>query len=215
MTELEKCLMPTAMIDSDNRVLQEKTRSLIENQSDAIEKAKTLFYFVRDQVKYSIYTPLFPLRASATFERGDGFCIQKAILLAAMARVAHIPSRVGFATIRNYLAPEKLLSIQGSDLFVRHGFTEIYLNGEWIKATPTFDLKTCADNGFIPVEFNGTHHATLYPRNQSGDQHIEYVEQHGSYADVPVDDIVESTITAYGKPYLDLWMSGLGLAMER
>ena len=215
MTDLEKCLMPTAMIDSEEEAIRQKAFSLIEGQSEITEKAIRLFYYVRDKVRYNPYVPLFPLRASATLGRRHGFCIQKAILLTALARAAGIPARLGFANIRNHLTPEKLMAIQKSDIFTHHGFSELYIDGDWIKATPAFDRGMCRENRILPVEFDGINHAMLHSHNLDGDLHIEYIHQHGSYADVPVDDIVNETINIYGKWYLDLWIAGLGSVIER
>ena len=134
MNELERCLMPTAMIDCEDEAVQEKAHSLIEGQQAAEEKAKSLFYYVRDRVRYNPHVAFFPLRASATLKRRHGFCIQKAVLLAALARAGGIPARVGFACIRNHLTPEWIISLQKSNLFTHHGYAELYINGEWIKA---------------------------------------------------------------------------------
>ena len=41
---------------------------------------------------------------SATLARGYGFCVNKAVLLAALARAVGIPARLGFADVRNHLS---------------------------------------------------------------------------------------------------------------
>jgi len=43
----------------------------------------------------------------------------------------------------------------GTNLFTHHGYDELYIEGRWVKATPTMDLKMCQEEGIIPVEFDG------------------------------------------------------------
>ena len=102
-------LKPTFVIDSNSKVIREEATSLTEAYGSQKEKASELFYFVRDKIKYNPYLALCPIqdyRASKTLRRGEGFCIQKAVALAAAARAVDIPARLGFADIRNYLAPK-------------------------------------------------------------------------------------------------------------
>ena len=64
----------------------------------------------------------------------------KAALLAACARAAGIPARVGYADVKNHLTTPELTAKMGTDLFVFHGYTELLLDGKWVKATPAFNL---------------------------------------------------------------------------
>ena len=43
----------------------------------------------------------------------------------------------------------------GTDLFVFHGYTELYLDGKWVKATPAFNLSLCTKFRVKPLEFDG------------------------------------------------------------
>jgi transglutaminase-like putative cysteine protease len=187
-------LKPTEVIDCDTSSIIEKAQSLTKGQREEIGKAKSLFYFVRDEIKYNPYLPNDLLeyhKASATLKRGEGYCIQKAILLTALARAVGIPARLGFAAIRNYLMTEKLREMKrGNNLFVCHGYCELYLGGRWVKATPTFDLGMCQEHGFIPVEFDGKSDATFPRYDREGRWHIEYVRDHGQYDDLPADKIL-------------------------
>ncbi|MFZ2508998.1 MAG: transglutaminase domain-containing protein [Steroidobacteraceae bacterium] len=65
-------------------------------------------------------------------EKGRGLGISKAVLLAAAARAAGIPARLGFAY---------------------HGFTELWLEGRWIKVTPTFNRSLCERFGVKTRDF--------------------------------------------------------------
>ncbi len=66
----------------------------------------------------------------------------KAILLAACARVCGIPARIGLADVRNHLATPHPLQLLRS-VFAMHGYTELHLDGRWVKATPAFNLAQC------------------------------------------------------------------------
>jgi transglutaminase-like putative cysteine protease len=208
MHQIEAYLKATPTIDCETRSIKEKAQSLTEGRTEVIEKAKCLFYFVRDEIRYDPYSPLFPLQASATLTKGSGFCTQKAALLAALARAVRVPSRLGFADIRNYIMPERMAKLLGTDLIVYHGYAELYIGAKWVKTTPTFDLKMCQENRIIPVEFDGKNHGVFHSHNLDGKLHIEYVRQHGHSEDVPLDDILEAVIRAYGPEWAESWKTG-------
>ncbi len=198
---LEEYLKPTTAIDCDHPSIKEKTQALAGNQESAADKAKSLFYFVRDEIKYDPYAPRYLLEhylASKILESGRGYCVQKAVLLVALARAAGIPSRLRFANIRNHLQFGKLVAVMGTNLFVYHGYDELYIEGKWVKATPTFDLDMCQKERIIPVEFDGSRDALFHSHNKDGELHIEYISQHGHYPDLPLDEITEARIQAYG-----------------
>jgi len=193
MDEIERYLKPTPTIDSDNDFIRQKAITLTKGKQTATDKAKSLFYWVRDKIKY---VPLVPLetfqdyKASKTLKRGEGFCVEKAAVLAALARAVNIPARLHLADIRNHVVSDRLRKIIGTNLFSYHGYTELYLEGKWVKATPAFDLKTCQANRIIPVEFDGKNDAIFHSHNLDGKLHIEYVTDHGCSEDVPVDEIL-------------------------
>src|SRR4030042_6406350 len=198
---MEHYLEPTATIDCDSQLVRERAWSLTKDADDTPGKAKALFYWVRDEIKYN---PLVPLevfesyRASKTLEKGEGFCVEKAAVLAALARAAGIPARLHFADIRNYLVSPRLLEIMGTNLFSYHGYTELHIFRKWVKATPAFDLKMCQANRIIPVDFDGKNDAIFHSHNLDDQLHIEYVADHGCRVDVPVDEIIAAWEQHYG-----------------
>jgi transglutaminase-like putative cysteine protease len=198
---MERYLKPTAKIDSDHPSIREKAQNLIRGKREAADKAKSLFYWVRDEIKYNPFLTLEfseDFLASKTLERRQGFCIEKAAVLAAFARAVGIPARLHFADIRNHLVSDKLLKVMGTNLFSYHGYTELYIDGKWVKATPAFDLKMCRKNRIIPVEFDGKNDAVLHSHNLDGKLHIEYVKDRGYREDVPVDEILVAWNKHYG-----------------
>jgi transglutaminase-like putative cysteine protease len=118
--------------------------------------------------------------------------VGKAALLAATARAAGIPARVGFADVRNHLTSPHLRRLMATDVFYYHGYAELYLHGTWVKATAVFDKTLCERVGIRPLEFDGRHDALFHPFDASGRQYMEYVLDRGASADVPVAAIIEA-----------------------
>ena len=201
MNDIERYLRSSPTIDSDNDSIKQKAVALTKSEQTAADKAKRLFYWVRDIIKYN---PLVPLeifedyRASKTLKRGEGFCVEKAAVLAALARAVGIPARLHLADIRNHLVSDRLREVMGTNLFSYHGYTELYISGKWVKATSAFDLKMCQANRIVPVEFDGKNDAIFHSHNLDGQLHIEYVADHGCRVDVPVDEIIAAWEQHYG-----------------
>jgi len=209
----KKYLAPTTIIDSDNKIIIEYANdTVIDAGHDQIKKAVKLYYAVRDNIWYDPYYPFYRpehYRASNVLKSGRGFCISKASLLCALARACNIPSLVGFATVRNHLATPKLIEFLGSDLFVYHGFTEFYLAGKWVKATPTFNADLCKKHKVIPLEFNGREDSIFQTYNMEKKEFMEYLDFHGTYADIPVDVILAAWEKAYGRGRVRKWIDDL------
>lgn len=191
---MQEYLNPTAIIDADHESIIDTANRIAGSITDEVEKASALFYFVRDNIDYNMYVSRMTpedFTASATLARGNGFCIQKAVLLAALCRASGIPARLGFAVIRNHMIPEKLFKLIGTKEIPDHGYVEIFLGEQWLKATPAFDINTCRENRIRPVEFDGKSPAPFHKYNEDGLLHIEYVLERGKYSDLPFDDIAE------------------------
>ncbi|MFH1349819.1 MAG: transglutaminase-like domain-containing protein [Pseudomonadota bacterium] len=204
MTEIDKIyLLPTSIIDSDHKsVVQHAVDTIGDNRKDAIEKAVLLYYAVRDGIWYDPYYPFHlpeHYRASNILASGRGYCVCKASLLCALGRACGIPSRVGFADVKNHLSTKQLIESMGSNLFVYHGFVEFHLEGKWVKATPAFNKELCVKHKVAPLEFNGREDSIFQPHNLEKKQFMEYVKFHETYADIPVDLILTAWEKEYGK----------------
>ena len=168
------------------------------------ERAISLYYAVRDQIRYNPFLDFSNpevFRASAVLRAGEGFCIGKASLLAACARAADIEARVGFSDVKNHLTTPRLAETMGSDLFVYHGYTDLRVDGKWVKATPAFNLALCARFRVKPLEFDGRADSIFHPFDEDDRRHMEYLRDRGVYADVPVDEIQSAFREAYPKLY--------------
>jgi transglutaminase-like putative cysteine protease len=200
-TELAPYLQPSHCIDSEAPAVRAFSARVTEGAATARERAVRLFYAVRDEIRYDPYGVVLTedgLRATNVLERGRGFCIAKAIVLAAGARAVGIPARLGFADVRNHLTTERLRAQMGTDIFAFHGFTELHLDGRWVKATPTFNQSLCDRFGVKPLEWDGVTDSLLHPFDVAGQRHMEYVRDRGSYVDVPLDEVRAVFLEHYG-----------------
>ena len=188
---MKEFLSPARFIDSEHPAVVEFARRHAKGAND-LERAVSLYYAVRDGVRYNPFLDFSTetaFRGSACLEKGEGFCIGKAALLAACARAVGIAARVGFADVKNHLTTPRLAERMGTDLFVYHGFTELWLEGKWVKATPAFNLDLCRKFRVKPLEFDGRHDSIFHPFDADERRHMEYLRERGSFADVPVAEI--------------------------
>jgi len=186
-------LAPGAFVDSEHPAVVAWAQRAAEGAGTPREVAIRLYYAVRDGIRYDPYRiDLTPagMTASATLANGYGFCVTKAALLAAALRVHGIPARLGFADVRNHMTSERLRRTMGTDLFAYHGYTDVHLDGRWIKATPAFNLTLCQKAGTQPLDFDGVNDSILHPYDLSGRRHMEYVLDRGVHADLPLAEMV-------------------------
>ncbi|SHE54403.1 Transglutaminase-like superfamily protein [Desulfacinum infernum DSM 9756] len=205
-------LEATAILDWDHPRVVAFAREAAGDATDPVEKAVRLYVAVRDGIRYDPYSPFYRpehYRASEVLRRGRSFCIPKAALLCAVARCQGIPARIGFATVKNHLATRQLLDYLGSNVFVYHGYTELYLEGRWVKATPAFNKELCERHGTEPLDFDGRSDSIFHAYNKSRQKFMEYLEYHGEYADVPVEIIVDAWKAAYGAERVQGWIDAL------
>ena len=194
-------LQPTPLIDSDHpdvvAFAHEHARG-----ADVRERAVALYLAVRDRIRYDPYRiDLSPdgMRASRALANGYGWCVPKAALLAAVARAAGIPARVGYADVRNHLSTERLRETMGTDVFVWHGYTDLLIDGAWVKATPAFNIELCDRFGLLPLEFDGRADSIYHPFDRSGQRHMEYVRQRGAFDEMPLAALVADFAATYPK----------------
>ena len=184
---------PTYFIDSDNPAVIDRARSIVSLEDGDVDRAVKLFYAVRDGFPYNPYRMTFDrdkYRASFILAQGDGFCVQKAVLLAALSRAAGVHCRLGFADVRNHLVTRRLKELMKTDVFVFHGYNEFYLGGRWIKATAAFNLSLCEKFGIHPLDFNGRDDSVLHPFDRQGNRHMEYLRDYGPFDDLPFDMMI-------------------------
>ena len=196
-------LAPGQYVDSAHPLVAAFSKKHTKGNGER-ERAVSLYYAVRDEIRYNPFLDFSDpevFRASAVLETGEGFCVGKASLLAACARAAGIEARLGFADVKNHLTTPRLAETMGSNLFIYHGYTDLRIDGRWVKATPAFNLALCTRFRVKPLEFDGRADSIFHPFDEDDRRHMEYLRDRGVYADVPVDDIQREFRAAYPKFY--------------
>ncbi len=186
-------LTPTQTIESAHPDIIAFTRQHAGDSQTSIEQAVRLYYAVRDGVRYDPYRIALTIpgmKASATLAHKHGWCVSKAVLLAACCRSTGIPARLGFADVRNHLSTERLRRRMATDIFFWHGYTEMFLGEKWVKATPAFNIELCEKFRLLPLEFDGRSDSLYHPFDADGHRHMEYVNHRGVYSDLPLDEII-------------------------
>jgi transglutaminase-like putative cysteine protease len=206
--DLRPFLEPTPTIESEHPQIVAFARRHCAGADGAIDRAVRLYYAVRDGIRYDPYAlelSVNGLCATTTLRAGRGWCVAKAILLAAACRSLEIPVRLGFADVRNHLSTERMRKTMKTDIFFWHGYVSIHLEGRWVRATPAFNVELCRKFRIHPLEFDGREDSIFHPFDLDGNRHMEYVAQRGEFADVPIDAI-ETTFREY--------YQGLGAAAD-
>ena len=199
-TDVQLYLQPTFFLDYDTQEVADFAAAVCAGHTTTAAKATALYYAVRDQITYDPYDLRYSrsaMRASSILRKKSGYCVAKAVLLAAVGRQQQIPCRLGFADVTNHLSTARLREMMGTDLFIYHGYTEMYLNHQWVKATPAFNLSLCTRFNVQPLEFDGTKDSIFHESNTLGQKHMEYVRDHGHFADLPFEEI----FAAYTRTY--------------
>lgn len=189
---LSSALMATEMINSSHVAVQNLAVDIVRGIGGARERAVALYYAVRDGYRYDPYEiDLSPqgMSASSVIAKGKGWCVPKATLLAALYRSQGIPARLGFADVKNHLTTPRLSAMMDTDIFYWHGYTSLWLEGRWVKATPAFNRELCEKMCIQVLEFDGLHDSINHPFDLKGDLYMAYIEDHGLFDDVPLDRI--------------------------
>lgn len=209
MTSIERdtqeALAPSHFVDSDHPDVRDFTESTLRGVTDPHERIRLLFSAVRDRLRYDPYSVTADpsdYRASTILAGGPTWCVPKAVLLTASLRAAGIPAVLGFSDVRNHLSSPALLELMGTDRFVYHGWTSVYVGGAWRKGSPAFNAELCQRFGVAPLEFDGRQDALLHAADGAGRRHMEYVGERGTFLDLPFDELMATLRSTYGPAML-------------
>ena len=198
---------PTRFIDSDSDEVADFVKQVLADagvdRNDQRAVAVALFGAVRDGIRYDPYAlsaSADDYRASAITRSKSNWCVPKAILYTAALRHVGIPARLAFADVRNHLTSKKLSASMGTDVFAWHGYTEVYLDDRWLKASTAFNIELCERFGVKVLDFDGVHDALMHPFDEAGNRHMEYVRQRGSFDDLPLEEIFATFAEIYPAP---------------
>jgi len=191
-------LAPAEYIDSDHPAIVRLARSVPPGAS-ARERAQR-YYLATRETRYDPdldFSDPETYRASSVLIASAGYCVGKAALFAALCRAGGIAARVGFGDVTNHLSSEKLREKMGTNYFAWHGFTEVKLDGNWVKASPTFNSTLCSRFGVPPLEFDGVNDALLQAYDGEGRTFMRYEVLHGAFHDVPARFLMREMARRY------------------
>jgi transglutaminase-like putative cysteine protease len=184
-------LHPTEFLDSGS---PEVAAFVDRTSGTPRERAVSLYYAVRDGVRYEVYGADLSrsgLRASEVLRRGAGMCLHKSVVYAAGLRAIGVPSRLVLTDVRNHLASERLRTLLGGDVFHQHCLTSVFLDGTWLRATPVFNRTLCRLYGISPLDFDGRTDSVSHPYDRTGRRHMEFLREHGEFDDLPYESVVD------------------------
>lgn len=194
MTEdLSEYLKEDSIFDFNHPRIQDIIKELNVNGLTDKEIAIKLFYFVRDKITYSVKIDSFDhstFRASGTLNSTHSYCIPKAIALSTLARAVGIPSKIHFVDFINHRLSPEIEELWGTKVMAGHCFSELYIDGKWIKATPALDIRTTSKHGFKQIEFNGKDDAMLHKKDINGNLHAEYIKDHDAFSYFPFEMVM-------------------------
>jgi len=169
---LDDYLKPTKMCDSDNQIVIRKAQVLTGSAPTEKEKAKAIFYFIRDEIEFLI-DPYFKT-ASNTLKKAHGFCVSKSNLQIALLRAINIPARYHIvhlnADCTKPLFPNWIVK-NSPPIIDHHPICECYLNGKWIACDTTLDkdliegviAKGLYDKEFFPrIDWDGENDLEIF-----------------------------------------------------
>ena len=196
-------LKKTFYFDFNSPEIQELVKEFksFDSQKEQIEK---LYLKVRDSWRYNPYViglEVSHYKSSYIFQKKEAHCLDKAILLVSGLRALQIPARLRLAKVSNHIAVERLLPKLGSNEIAPHGLVEVYFNNVWVKCSPAFNKELCEMYRVEPLEFDGTKDSILQEYNSDNRKFMEYLEDYGSFEDVPIDFIKQTFKENYPKLY--------------
>lgn len=198
--EMQQYLEETNFLNYSTKSIREFVGKVIENSTNDIEKAVKLYYAVRDGWRYNPYRISFRKEdwtSEAIFSKPEGHCQDKAILLVTFARACGIPARLHLAKVKNHIAVEVLTQKLGTNVLTPHGYVELFLENKWVKATPAFNRQLCEKLNVAPLEFDGKTDSFFQEYDKTGSIFMEYLEDYGTFADVPLDFMIKNMRDTY------------------
>ena len=214
--ELEptSCLSATPFVNCDSPEIQTRAAELCLGLGSR-DKAVRLFRYVRDEIRYEFQAKLAREEyvASHVMSEGKGFCVQKAVLLCAMARSVEIPAAIVLCDLRDQSLSERIISAMGTSTMYHHGLSAFFLDGRWLLADASLSPDVVTRKRYRLVDFDGTKDALHAETRLDGSPHAEYIRFHGLYKDLPFDEMLRTFMAAYAGADLDA-LAGLGYRLE-
>lgn len=166
------------------------------------EIAKMIYLKIRDGWRYNPYRLSFRkehYKASYVASKNDGHCIEKSILLIGCLRGLNIPAKLHLAKVKNHIGIERFVEKFGNDEITPHGMVDLFLNNKWLKVSPAFNIELCTKLNVHPLDFDGENDSLFQQFDKSGNTFMTYLEDYGSFEDVPLEFIYSNFKENYPK----------------
>lgn len=127
-------LRPTQKLaDYDDPLVLETAEHLIEGETTVQRKLASLFYYVRDQIKFRFPLEGDLVKASETIKSEGGQCNTKGTLFLALCKAAGIPARLHFSLIdkkiqKGFFAGPIYWLLPKN---ISHSWLEVLVDGKW------------------------------------------------------------------------------------
>ena len=157
---MQKFLQATEYVDYNSEIIQKKVLELFnENMSD-IEKVRTAYEFVRDEIPHSFdcNAKVITAKASDVLKYKTGICHAKANLLAGLLRSQGIPTGFCFQHIT--------LSNDDSMGYCVHAFNAVFVDNKWIK------LDARGNKPGVDAQFSMDEPVLAYPNRAEYDEYF-------------------------------------------
>ena len=199
---MEKYLTASWFFDYNEAIIQNLVREFEQNGASDQEKAVACYLKIRDGWWYDPYhisAEPEDWKASVIASRKHGHCLDKSVLLVTCLRAMNIPARLQLAKVKNHIAVERLIETMGTNELTPHGMVNIYLDGQWLKASPAFNKELCEKCKVAPLDFDGKTDSVFQQYNAEGNEFMEYLEDYGHFDDLPLPFIFSNIKEHYPK----------------
>ena len=194
---LNQYLQSTFYFNFEHPNIQSEIQEFKALESDQV-KIEQWYIHVRDHWRYNPYVIVLDeaaFQASYIVQKEAAHCIDKAILYITGLRALNIPARLRLAKVSNHIAAENLINTLGSNEIAPHGLVEVFHQNQWTKCSPAFNKTLCERYKVDVLEYNGTKDSVMQEFNKHKDKFMEYLEDYGSFSDVPIE-FIKSTFEA-------------------
>lgn len=129
---MNNLIKETLILDYNSLVIQDLINSRQWKELNDVEKVKSIYNFVRDEIKFG-YNSSDDIRASQVLKDGYGQCNTKSTLLMALLRAVNIPNRLHGFTIDKALQKGAITGIwyELSPSNILHTWVEVYIEEKW------------------------------------------------------------------------------------
>ncbi len=138
---MDKYLKETTFCNFSNQNITKIAKDFKEKCHDKKDLAVELFYFVRDNIKYSL--GFWNKKASETLRRKTGTCTNSANLMIALLRSAGIPAGYGVLKVKGQKYLGEVVPVRLRKFIKRestHVYVYVYINDKWLICDPSNDI---------------------------------------------------------------------------